>query len=206
MELIKVHVVEKSKLGTKFQAGDRVTDKDYGVGIIVGFGDITGNPLVYFYDVQREFNGQAVCVDITTIRPAPTESAKGGKEMSTNIKATLDITNLDDVLGKTTRIVELLQEAQQIVESLSGEKQSSPNEDLNTIRCLSETQAQELFQRSQEKEEADEKMTVREMLEKQLHLLSEQDMIAINVNECCRLNAAICETARVLMDAIIHDV
>lgn len=205
MELIKVHVVEKSKLGTRFKAGDRVTLDNFGAGIIVGFSDITGNPMVFFYDAQREFNDRAVCVDITTIRPAPAESeTKEGKEMDTNIKATLDITNLDDVLGKTTRIVELLQEAQQIVESLSGEKQSSPDEDLKILRSLSEAQAQELFQRSQE--EADEKMTVRELLEKQLQLLSEQDMTAINVSECCRLNAAICETARVLMDAIIHDV
>lgn len=106
--------------------------------------------------------------------------------MSTNIKATLDITNLDEVLEKTTRITELLQEAQQIIESLSGEKQSSPDEDLKILRSLSETQAQELFQR--------------------LQLLSEQDVTSLGFGNRCRLNAAICETAKVLMDATIHDV
>jgi hypothetical protein len=57
--MTKTVITEKSRLenipllpGDKIKIGDPEKDRDYGVGIVVGFSENSGLPVAYFYSMQ----------------------------------------------------------------------------------------------------------------------------------------------------------
>lgn len=55
-------------------------------------------------------------------KPPPMERREGGSYMESKVAISLDTTDLDEAIEKANRLVELLQEATQIIDSLSRTK------------------------------------------------------------------------------------
>lgn len=64
--------------------------------------------------------------------------APGTKELTINLDLDIDIQPLDDAIKKADKLVELLQEAQQIVDSLSGAKTGAARKTNNDTQILRE--------------------------------------------------------------------
>lgn len=58
LKMIEVNVIKEScKYGEKFKVGDCISHPVLGDGVIIGFSEITGEPLGFFYDA---FNKEKV--------------------------------------------------------------------------------------------------------------------------------------------------
>lgn len=65
---MKIATVENQREG-KMKAGQKIFHNQFGRGIIVGFSEVSDEPVVYFYDleVQRRYEDHVVCVVSETI-------------------------------------------------------------------------------------------------------------------------------------------
>lgn len=64
---MNVRITEQCPKKCNFKAGDKAIHRKLGKGIIVGFSEKTGNPVVFFYDAQDEFPDRVVCVFMDSI-------------------------------------------------------------------------------------------------------------------------------------------
>ena len=65
---MKITTVENQREG-KMKAGQKIFHNQFGRGIIVGFSEVSDEPVVYFYDleVQRRYEDHVICVASETI-------------------------------------------------------------------------------------------------------------------------------------------
>lgn len=65
---MKIATVENQREG-KMKSGQKIYHDKFGRGIIVGFSEVSDEPVVYFYDleVQRRYEDHVVCVVSETI-------------------------------------------------------------------------------------------------------------------------------------------
>ena len=65
---MKIATVENQCEG-KMKAGQKIFHNQFGRGIIVGFSEVSDEPVVYFYDleVQRRYEDHVICVASASI-------------------------------------------------------------------------------------------------------------------------------------------
>ena len=65
---MKIATVENQREG-KMKAGQKIFHNQFGRGIIVGFSEVSDEPVVYFYDleVQRRYENHVICVASASI-------------------------------------------------------------------------------------------------------------------------------------------
>lgn len=66
---MKIATIERQKHHTNFQAGQKIFHNQFGSGIIVGFSEVSDEPVVYFYstEVQQQYEDRVICVASATI-------------------------------------------------------------------------------------------------------------------------------------------
>ena len=65
---MKIATVENQREG-KMKAGQKIFHNQFGRGIIVGFSEVSDEPVVYFYnsEVQRRYENHVICVASASI-------------------------------------------------------------------------------------------------------------------------------------------